>query len=432
MMTGSPTFSTATTEGLRANDDTLWVWHNADVIGTLSMTDRGEYLFEYSSDAPPEKRASLIMPNDGSINDYQQMPPAFCQHLPEGSLREILLKGIYKCLPRSLNDIRDDEFALLSVTGKSQLGRIRVTRPDEHPLSIGETTIENMDDILANGGRREWLDEFLSDHGITSGISGVQPKVLADARNQRFIGTTGRYLIKMQGENYPWIAVNEYLCALCARAAGLRTAKDIRLSDDGKTLAIQRFDYNEITYEPYGLEDACALASLRPGHKYHGDYEDVFAITMPHIDSLHVGADRADLFKRMVLSLVLGDGDAHLKNFALVSNEHGTRLSPVYDVVTTTLYIPRDLPALSVMGVKAWPDRPALVKLGRKAGLATREAGRLIDEVTSGVRESIEQIDRLKSALPVPQEVFDRLKNAWRLGLSRCSDGVRHRIGRPN
>jgi serine/threonine-protein kinase HipA len=67
--------------------------------------------------------------------------------------------------------------------------------------------------------------------------------------------------------------------------------------------------------------------------------------------------------------MVMKNGDAHLKNFGLLYTDPETndcRLSPTYDVVCTTAFLPKDLPALSLVRTKAWPTREALIKFGRE------------------------------------------------------------------
>lgn len=71
---------------------------------------------------------------------------------------------------------------------------------------------------------------------------------------------------------------------------------------------------------------------------------------------------REHFFAALALSLMVRNGDAHLKNFGvLYSSPVGTvSLAPGYDVVTTTTYIKNDVPALSLVGTKKWLTRKVL------------------------------------------------------------------------
>jgi serine/threonine-protein kinase HipA len=73
------------------------------------------------------------------------------------------------------------------------------------------------------------------------------------------------------------------------------------------------------------------------------------------------------LFEQLALSIVVGNGDAHLKNFAVLygSPEHDPRLSPLYDVICTAPYGDTKL-ALTLKGSRAFPDRATLERFGRE------------------------------------------------------------------
>lgn len=66
-------------------------------------------------------------------------------------------------------------------------------------------------------------------------------------------------------------------------------------------------------------------------------------------------------------TMVLRNGDVHLKNFGLLYTHPRTddiRLSPLYDIVNTTVYIPKDVPALKMAKTKQWPTRAQLIDFG--------------------------------------------------------------------
>ncbi len=90
-------------------------------------------------------------------------------------------------------------------------------------------------------------------------------------------------------------------------------------------------------------------------------------------------------FRLIVVSCVIRNGDAHLKNFGILYGDPSTaardaRLSPIYDLVCTTVFIPRDVLALSLRGSKAWPDRRTLERFGKEA-CDVKNPALTIDEV---------------------------------------------------
>jgi serine/threonine-protein kinase HipA len=81
-----------------------------------------------------------------------------------------------------------------------------------------------------------------------------------------------------------------------------------------------------------------------------------------------VKASLAEFFAVLTLGIVLRNGDAHLKNFGVLYSNPGSddcRLSPVYDIVCTTVYIPKDRLALALAGKRDWPNRETLCEFGR-------------------------------------------------------------------
>jgi serine/threonine-protein kinase HipA len=77
----------------------------------------------------------------------------------------------------------------------------------------------------------------------------------------------------------------------------------------------------------------------------------------------------AEFFSSVVVSIALRNGDAHLKNFGLLYTDptsHDCRISPTYDLVCTTVYLPRDQLALKLAKSKSWPDRETLIDFGQK------------------------------------------------------------------
>ena len=85
----------------------------------------------------------------------------------------------------------------------------------------------------------------------------------------------------------------------------------------------------------------------------------------------------ASLFDSLLVSLLIGNGDAHLKNYGvLYAHPHADkRLAPVYDVLNTTAYIEGDTPALKMFagGQKQWPSLSDLRKLGDEYGVSNVE-----------------------------------------------------------
>lgn len=170
--------------------------------------------------------------------------------------------------------------------------------------------------------------------------------------SQSYRGAT--HIVKLWEPNeYPQLAANEYFCLTAAGKCGLDVPV-LRLADDGMALVVDRFDLRmDGSYR--GFEDFCALNARRTDGKCQGSYEThVMRRFTQFANSAHVNEDLEKLFTLIALNCAIRNGDAHLKNLGVVYDdvEGEARLAPVFDLVTTTVYLPRDSQVLTLNGSK--------------------------------------------------------------------------------
>jgi serine/threonine-protein kinase HipA len=170
------------------------------------------------------------------------------------------------------------------------------------------------------------------------------------------------------------------------------------LSQDGALLVVDRFDIGP-NGERLGFEDVAALLDLRVGgalsdRKYRGSYEDIAEVIGTF--SSQPKADLSELFSMVALCVLVRNGDAHLKNFAMLYDAQRCWLAPLYDVVTTTLYAYERVTGERVV------DRTMALKLRRgergRAYPSNEELMRFGREVC-GVEEPRAQLRRITEAM---------------------------------
>ncbi|HOY78430.1 MAG TPA: HipA domain-containing protein, partial [Hyphomonadaceae bacterium] len=108
------------------------------------------------------------------------------------------------------------------------------------------------------------------------------------------------------------------------------------------------------------------------------------------VSATQVEAASRNLFTLFVLNCALRNGDAHLKNFGVTypAIDGEVRLAPVYDIITTPVYVSNDAMALTLNGRTTWPDATALDALGQvRAALAPREVGRIFEAVADAIAD---------------------------------------------
>jgi len=325
----------------------LKVWTDGAEAGLLDrFRDRGSS-FAYLPNVKPERAVSVTMPIPLPSWDIPLgLVPIFEMNLPEGVLCDRLRLAFAKATGTF------DEFDLLSIVGRSQVGRIRYTGEKEQLHE--DVPFQSVDDILARRRDGDLFRYLIEKFAAFSGISGVQPKILVrdeaasaalkEAKprlSQSCRGAT--HIVKLWDPNeYPQLAANEHFCLTVAGKCGLEVAP-YRLAEDSMALVIDRFDLRpDGTYR--GFEDFCVLNARRTDEKYRCSYEtSIMKRFQEFANSPHVDEDLERLFTLIALNCALRNGDAHLKNFAIVYDQvlGEARLAPVYDLVTTAVYLPK-------------------------------------------------------------------------------------------
>jgi len=217
---------------------------------------------------------------------------------------------------------------------------------------------------------------------------------------------------------YPQLAANEYFCLAVARKCGL-DVPPYRLAEDGMALVIDRFDLRmDGTYR--GFEDFCVLNARRTDEKYRGSYEtSVMRRFGQFANSTHVTEDLEKLFTLIALNCALRNGDAHLKNFGIVYDDvqGEARLAPVYDLVTTSIYLPKDSLALTLNGTTKWPSAKELRKLGEtRTGATPAKIRPILERIDEAIQETAKEVRSYIKRHPDFKELGQRMLQEWKEG----------------
>ncbi len=147
------------------------VWTDAAEAGLLDRYGTRGSSFVYLPDVARARAVSVTMPVRLPSWDVQfGLPPIFEMNLPEGVLRERLRLAFAKATGTF------DEFDLLGIVGRSQVGRIRYTGQKEQLQE--DVPFQSVDEILAQRRGGDLFRYLIEKFASFSGISGVQPKIL--------------------------------------------------------------------------------------------------------------------------------------------------------------------------------------------------------------------------------------------------------------
>jgi serine/threonine-protein kinase HipA len=176
-------------------------------------------------------------------------------------------------------------------------------------------------------------------------ISGVQPKLSVRLEGEKLlpIARDGQFILKPQTQDFPELPQNEYLCMQMGRRFGLNIAPCLllELADGSLAYLVKRFDRLKKgrRVEKFACEDIHQI--LGGPDKYAGSYEQIAKVIKEHCRFAPLELQR--LFEMTIFNFAIGNGDAHRKNFSLLTSEEGTvALSPAYDLVSSRLVIPEE------------------------------------------------------------------------------------------
>lgn len=353
--------------------DRLYVHTSQVCSGQLEHSGRHVFAYDPALLTTPGAAISLTMPMRLASYEHTLMLPALQTFMPEGFIAERIRERFGKAF--KMNDM-----ALLALSSGDAIGRLRVSLSRE--AATNNATIA-LRELLADQGNRALFDDLCERFLFGSAISGVQPKVLVTATHDvvlprqnsranklsleaRAAVKTAQYIVKAGEISLPNLVANEFHCLSIAKKAGLEVP-EFWLSEDEKRLVVTRFD--RIDNAALGFEDMVSLQGKQNADKYDGSYESIAKAITLNASPAFVASSLNAFFETVVLSALLRNGDAHLKNFGLLYTDPASddcRLAPTYDIVTTTMYLANDRLALSLARERAWPTDAQLVKLGRE------------------------------------------------------------------
>jgi serine/threonine-protein kinase HipA len=340
--------------------------------GILEETGGDGTRFVYNPDW--SEQIACALPVERREHEWPAGLHPFFQHLaPEGWLRERQA--------RVAHVEEEDDLGILLRYGADCIGAVGVRGDEEHPEPKG---LDPATEAATRGLRT---------------VSGLQKKLLAvrDGAAFRPAAAAGPapYIAKFNSESEPTLVRNEFLSLRwTASVLGTDEVTNFELGeveDLGEVaLVLHRFDRSSHGSK-LRLEDCAQILAKPRGRDYAGKYEAAYEDVA---DSIRRYSARPDidifrLFRRIITYAILGNCDAHLKNFSLLETESGLRLSPAYDVLNTAIY--KDYSqqfALSMGGV--WRqleevDRTVLEKLGAQIGLTPAAVRAGFDQVRRGV-----------------------------------------------
>lgn len=406
---------------------TLDVYYKDTLAGHLARKEDGTFHFQYeanylASDLPG---ISISLPKQPNTFESDRLFAFFDGIIPEGWLLKIATDKL------RLNPLLD-RFELLESLCHDTIGAVaigtRLEKKIDHPINLSSkipsvdrcmicyqplkeaeeiyhpecmervfqktiTPIVNLNEELLASLANQQINKKLA-------ITGVQKKLSLglydDGKSTRFTMTDmwGNFIFKPEGQE-PHIPANEHLCMQLAKLSGIKTEDSalIPVSDGTFGFIARRFDRGP-KGEKYHQEDFCQILGRESYNKYNGSIEQIGKALKMHSDL--PGDNLYRLLEMIVFDFLIGNVDAHLKNFSILyETPKGMNklLSPGYDFLSTDLYL-ND------------PEESALAINGKKSNLSKKDFQLLANYLGIDGKILFKMIEKFESFLPAWQDLI--------------------------
>lgn len=362
-----------------------------------------QYVFNYNSTKFP---LSLIMPYKASSYIWKnKLHPIFDMYMPEGYLFEIFKNFLSKKYAYL------DDFLIFSYLCSNIQSRIQF----RSELNTKNNEVLDINYVLENDSK-DMFSKLVETFLERNSISGIQPKTLALLEDKEAFSCK-EYIIKTWGDEYPELSLNEYFCLKAVENAGVKIP-NITLSKNNNYLLVERFNIDKKDGGFLGFEEVLGLLGKNKEEKYASSYEQVAKVIYSVVTNKK--EDMIFLFKTIVMSYLLKNGDAHLKNFGVVydNNFKNISFSPAYDIVNTVVYFNKDRPALTMFGKKLWFGKKELMKFGvNSCYLSTKDSECFYDECLQSLKNSIKTVEKYITKNKKFEDIGSKMIDTWKESL---------------
>ena len=313
-----------------------------ELVGTLCQLDGGRLSFEYHPEA--NRAISLSMPLRTNSYDDRVCEAFFGGLLPESmQARQAIGKVVHTSASNT--------FGLLRALGRDCAGALSITsEEDDRPKETSGSSYR----VLSESELAQYIRElpkrplFYGIDGIRLSLAGAQDKASVSIIDGQIAlpraGQPTSHILKPAIHHVPDSVINEALCLQLAKAIGIDTPRVLVQEAEGiPYLLVERYDRK--VDEAGALtrihqEDFCQALGVRSIHKYEVDGGPTFAQCFNlMLQTSTAAVNRQRLLERALFTILIGNHDAHGKNYALLHPLEGSiQLAPLYDVLCTAIY----------------------------------------------------------------------------------------------
>lgn len=373
----------------------LDVYLHRHLVGNLVQDEHGQITFDYAEHwlkDPTAISLSHSLPLTKKHFNRNECRGFFAGVLPEESKREIVAKNL-GISPRN-------DYAMLEKIGGECAGAVTFlpagTALLQRQDSYRDLTDKELAEILRTLPRRPLM---AGDAGVRLSLAGVQDKIAVHIAGKKISIPLGEapstHILKPAIERFEGVVFNEALCMKLAHAIGMNAAHAQPGQVEGiDYLLVERYDRTLSSDTSGGLqtvkrvhqEDFCQALGIVPENKYQAEggpsLKQCFALVRDASSAPVI--DLQALLDAVIFNFLIGNHDAHGKNFSFLYGGGQTRLAPLYDLLSTAYY-PELSPKMAMKIGGEYLSAPITAKhfeqLAEEAGLARPMVRRRVPEL---------------------------------------------------
>ncbi len=402
---------------------TLDIYLEHALVGHLIQDDDGEMVFDYATpwlEKPDSFAISCSLPLRDARFTQKECRGFFGGILPE--------EGNRKVIARILQISERNDFAMLERIGGECAGALTFApaggAPPEPDNEYRSLTNKELADILRTLRRRPLL---AGEIGVRLSLAGAQDKIAVRLDENGAISLPLNYapsthILKPAIATWEGVVDNEAFCMNVANATGIAAADtSTRSVDDISFLLSTRHDRyvdKDGIIHRIHQEDFCQALGVPSEKKYQSEggpsLKDCFDLLRTTSGS--PVQDLRSLLDAVIFNLLIGNNDAHAKNFALLYLIDGQRrLAPLYDLVCTVYYPEIENRLAMKIGGEVNPDLvfpDQFDALAKEAGLGPALVRRRVPEFADHVLNKVKDAEiKNATAEKIAEIVSNRCKS---------------------
>jgi serine/threonine-protein kinase HipA len=320
----------------------LKVYLHNNIIGTLTQNKSGDINFSYSGNA--QNILSLSLPIGQKLFNNDECFGYFDGLLPESQSSRKFIAQKYAINP-------DNDFALLEKIGRDCAGAVSFYNENEAKKTNQNNRAQGIE--ISERELSEFIKQlplrplFTDISGFRLSLAGAQDKAAISIIDDKICipidDTPTTHIIKPAMHFVESSIENEYLCMKAAQKLGIDAAETfIKYAADTKYLLIKRYDRKIIDntiIERVHQEDFCQADAIRSSKKYEIDGGIGFKKCFELLRKLSNPVLDINKFVNLIaFNFLIGNNDAHGKNFSILHDNQKLAFAPAYDILCTRIY----------------------------------------------------------------------------------------------